>query len=235
MSIGDNQYIVIQKFMVEQLKLKGNELIMYAVIYGFSQDGATRFKGSQQYLADWCGISTRQTRTILQSLEDKGLINKTETFYNKMKFNSYSINFLPTEKTSYGKEEASNDEEIISKVEEKTSEYNIEDNIDNNDNNIINNKRKSFHKFGMYKRILLTTEQYDKLCTDFGKDVVDRQITLLDEYVQGNNNKNGYKDFNIVLRKSIRNNWFKQNFNKSYNNNPNANIVFEVSDNDEVF
>lgn len=207
-----NQFIVIQKFMVEKLHLSGNELIIYAIIFGFSQDEATRFKGSQQYLADWCGISTRQVRTILTSLEDKGLINKNEKFYNKQKFNSYAVNFLPQEKTSYPAENSSYPQEI-------SSYNNIDNNIDidifnNNDNN---SRKLDVHrkKFGMYGRILLTLEQYDKLIEDFGKDFIDKQIDLLDEYVESNNNKNKYKDFNLVLRRSIRDNWFRRNDKKN--------------------
>lgn len=68
-------------------------------------------------------------------------------------------------------------------------------------------------KYGEYKRVELTQNEYEKLCDDFGKDFIDNQITLLDEYVESNNNKNKYKNFNLVLRKSIRENWFiKQSF-----------------------
>lgn len=45
--------------MVEELGLKGSELVAYALIYGFSQDGESWFTGSAQYVADWCGIDRR--------------------------------------------------------------------------------------------------------------------------------------------------------------------------------
>ena len=68
-------------------------------------------------------------------------------------------------------------------------------------------------KYGEYKRVELTQNEYQKLCDDFGKDFIDNQITLIDEYVESNNNKNKYKNFNLVIRKSIRENWFvKQSF-----------------------
>lgn len=70
-------------------------------------------------------------------------------------------------------------------------------------------KKEVKKSYGEYGRIKLTEKQYNKLCEDFNKDFIDKQIKLLDEYVQGNDNKNGYKDFNLVLRKSIRENWFK--------------------------
>lgn len=52
-------YVVLRPFMVEELGLKGSELVAYALIYGFSQDGESRFTGSAQHVADWCGIARR--------------------------------------------------------------------------------------------------------------------------------------------------------------------------------
>lgn len=82
----------------------------------------------------------------------------------------------------------------------------------NGNNNITNkNKNNKYNIYGEYKRIKLTEEQYDKLIKDYGKDFIDKQIQLLDEYVESNNNKNKYSNYNLVLRKSIRDNWFKNN------------------------
>ena len=57
----------------------------------------------------------------------------------------------------------------------------------------------------------MTDKQYETLCKDFNKDLIDRVITKLDEYMQSNGNKNKYKDCNLVIRKAIRENWFKVN------------------------
>ena len=47
------------------------------------------------------------------------------------------------------------------------------------------------------------------MVNDFGESFIKQQIDLLDEYIESNNNKNKYTNFNLVLRKSIRENWFK--------------------------
>lgn len=75
-AVNDNSFIVIQGWMRARLNLKGNELLIYALIYGFSQDGESRFKGSRQYIADWCGCSLDTVDRSLGSLVDKGLIAK---------------------------------------------------------------------------------------------------------------------------------------------------------------
>lgn len=71
------------------------------------------------------------------------------------------------------------------------------------------NKRIYKEDFGIYKRIKLTKQDYENLCNEFTKEFIDNQITLLDEYVEINNNKQKYSNFNLVLRKSIREDWFK--------------------------
>lgn len=75
-AVKDNNFIAIQGWMRTKLNLKGNELLIYALIYGFSQDGNSRFKGSRRYIADWCGCSLDTVDRSLGSLIDKGLLAK---------------------------------------------------------------------------------------------------------------------------------------------------------------
>lgn len=75
-SIKDGSYINIKSFMVTELELKGNELLVYAIIYGFSQTNGTYFSGSTQYLADWTNSTRQGIMKNLKSLIDKGLIEK---------------------------------------------------------------------------------------------------------------------------------------------------------------
>lgn len=81
--------------------------------------------------------------------------------------------------------------------------------------NTNNNRNASIkHKYGTYKRIKLTDEEYTRLKEEFGEDFIKRKIELLDEYIESNNNKNKYTNFNLVLRKAIRENWFEKNKQK---------------------
>lgn len=84
----------------------------------------------------------------------------------------------------------------------------INKNVKDKNINIKNNKEIYKESFGTYKRIKLTTEEYTRLINEFGEDFIKQQIELLDEYIESNNNKNKYTNFNLVLRKSIRENWF---------------------------
>jgi len=94
--VGDmkrDNYITILYWMPVELNLSGNELILFAIIYGFSQDGKSKFKGSIQYLADVLNISKQSTLDLLKKLVKKNLINKYETGVKGHKKCDYDVNF----------------------------------------------------------------------------------------------------------------------------------------------
>lgn len=74
----DGSYVVIQSFMLSELHLKGNELIVYATIYGFTQDGSHWFYGTRGYLAEWCGAKRETVDRCLKSLIEKGYIERRD-------------------------------------------------------------------------------------------------------------------------------------------------------------
>ena len=69
-------FVVIQGWMCNELELKGNDLLVFALIYGFSQDGESRFSGSRNYIANTFNISKPTVDKALQNLLDKGYIKK---------------------------------------------------------------------------------------------------------------------------------------------------------------
>ena len=96
MSIKNGNYFTVQAFMRNNLNLKGNELLIYAIIFGFSQVENQYFTGSLNYLAEWTGISSKTTvMTILNSLISKGLLEKEEIYNNGIKFCKYKALIEP--------------------------------------------------------------------------------------------------------------------------------------------
>ena len=86
----DNEnYILITGWMVNELKLKGSELFVYALIYGFSQDGESKFYGSRRYIAEWFNCSLPTIDKALNGLLEKELIIKDEEIVNGVKFNRF--------------------------------------------------------------------------------------------------------------------------------------------------
>jgi predicted transcriptional regulator len=99
--VNNNNYINIQGFMVKDLGLKGNELLAYALIYGFSQDGETWFTGSSKYIAEWLNIDRRNVLAVLQKLVEKGLLIKNEKIINGVKLCNYKA-VIGSDETSQG-------------------------------------------------------------------------------------------------------------------------------------
>lgn len=83
-------YITILDFMTSDLKLKGNELIVFALIYGFSQNGESEFRGSLTYIQERTNLTRPTVVDVLSKLVDKGYITKKEEFRNNTKICSYS-------------------------------------------------------------------------------------------------------------------------------------------------
>lgn len=92
-AMRDDNFYVVQGWMINRLGLKGNELQLYAIIYGFTQAEGQKFNGSLQYLADWLGITRQNALKRLQSLVDKGLLIKDDIYTNGVKFCEYRCCF----------------------------------------------------------------------------------------------------------------------------------------------
>lgn len=67
------------------------ETIILAVIYGFSQDGDSTFKGSQNYLANKAKCSRAKVARTLPKLVEMGLLEKIENEIRGVKLCEYRV------------------------------------------------------------------------------------------------------------------------------------------------
>lgn len=127
-------HIIVTEEM-RALGLSGNDLMVYALIYGFSQNGQGCYYGSLPYICETCGISRRTAIYILNDLVDRNLITKTEVSTNGVKRVYYQ--------TCTGSAEIA--PEVVQKLHRgsaKIAPNNIIDNISPTE--IIYNKPKRF-------------------------------------------------------------------------------------------
>lgn len=89
-AVKDNNFIAIQGWMRTKLNLKGNELLIYALIYGFSQDENSKFSGTRRYIMEWCGCSMKTVDNTIASLLTKQLIVKHEKYVNGIRMCDYT-------------------------------------------------------------------------------------------------------------------------------------------------
>ena len=103
--IKRSNFVIIQGWMITDLKLKGNQLMIFAAIYGFSQDGESEFTGSISYLREWLGGASKNTVTkALNELISQGFIVKRQEDINGVKFNRYRVDLEAINNYSTGSE-----------------------------------------------------------------------------------------------------------------------------------
>ena len=146
--VENDHFYVVRGWMINELKLKGTELVVYAVIYSFTQGiKAQNFTGSAQYLANWTNSTMRSVQMAIKSLNEKGYlkiikIDATHNAYNVIipegcknsnKNKTYEKTSQDlTKKVRKTYEKTSQDlTKKFRKTYEKTS-HNINNNINNN-------------------------------------------------------------------------------------------------------
>ena len=179
--IKDENYIVIQGFMLNQLRLKGNELLIYSIIYGFTQGLEEQaFTGTLSYLEEWTNSTKQGVLKSIKSLLEKGLIEKKEhtengvkkVEYYTTKFNGGSQQSLPggSQQSLPGGSQQS----LPGGSQQSLPNNNININIINN---IINNNiqdeevKKEFLKYVDYRKerkkpLTKTSVQYALNCLE---------------------------------------------------------------------
>ena len=232
--IKQKSHIVIDAYML-QLGLKGNELLIYALIAGFCQDGVSECWTSQETMAEWCGgISTRAVRDILQNLITKKLITKKECLNKNVKY-SYKVVEIVPELSSNGQEVFSTQQEVFSGgdrnffpvVQELSSGNNKIDNIYDNkiDNktikeNIIltNNIKENFDEFwSLYPkdRIGNKAKAYSAFCKVIKEKraTIDKLLASVKSYARS---EEVHKGFAKGCAAWLNDDRFNQNY-KEYN------------------
>lgn len=99
--MNNGGYINIQGWFINNLELNGNELLLYAIIFGFSQDRISEYYGSFSYISKALKISTKTAGILLNKLMEKNYIERvSESRYRVTDF-SFSKK-VAMEETSRG-------------------------------------------------------------------------------------------------------------------------------------
>ena len=210
--IKDENYYVIHGWMLNQLNLKGVQLQVYAIVYGFSQCEDVEFTGSLSYLCEFTGVSKPTIIKALNDLQEKGLIFKREEKINGVQFNRYSITLPLVKNFNRGSKETLMG---LSKNFNGGSKETLPNNIYNN----INIKREgeatdvatlspSEDKiiFGEFANVKLTHEELDKLNKRWSTAQVESEIENLSIYLENNPKKKYNSHYATLL------NWLKRDY-----------------------
>lgn len=199
-----NSYYLIHVWMTSQLKLKGNELPIYAIIYGFSKDGQGSFYGTRQYLALLCNCSIRSVDNALKNLVSQNLILKK--FWhdeNNQKRCDYVVNLEKIEglKLTFTQgnicstPQAKNSVDVVQDFQRRV-ERNTHNNISDNKNEILKNTLsetdEKVKQYGRFGNVRLTAYLYDYLTLE-SENWIDEYINRLDIHIEKNGLQNRCK------------------------------------------
>lgn len=103
--LNDENYYIIHGWMLNRLGLKGTQLQVFSIVYGFSQDGENEYSGSLSYLCDFTGASKPTIIKALSELSDRGFLIKRQERINGVLFNHYSANLQVVKNFNQGSKE----------------------------------------------------------------------------------------------------------------------------------
>ncbi len=74
--LKDSDSVTVQGWMVKELGLRGSSLLIYAIIYGCSQNGKDDYHAGYRYLAEFAGIRIDSAMNVTRKLVEAGLLTK---------------------------------------------------------------------------------------------------------------------------------------------------------------
>jgi hypothetical protein len=148
----NNNHYTIFGWMIHRLGLKDAKLIVYAIVYSFSQDGENEFYGGRKYMAEASARSLPTIDRMLAELEKDGLIKKMERENDGVSHCRYSV-FIDEDSGEgiVDPEKTKNSNDNTPYHDDNTPPYhddntNNKDNINNNKDKYKENKDKSLSK-----------------------------------------------------------------------------------------
>lgn len=131
MIMNEKNYLIIQGWMIKAFPdITFQELGVYALIYGFSQDGQNEYTLGYDYVMEMCKLSRRDVaKRIICRLVDKGYLTKSIFSINGREFENFKAVIPPKV-------------EVSTESGGSTSKVDYKININNTPNNptLFNNK-----------------------------------------------------------------------------------------------
>lgn len=214
--IKNENYITIQGWMVNELNLKGNELLIYAIIFGFSQTNGQVFNGSLQYLANWTNTTKQGVAKTLKLLVEKKYIIKNDKYINGVKFCEYYANDKVITELEKCKESVNTQkvdgiqqscigmqQSCINNIQDNIKENNKNNNILNsfnihNEEDILDSSNILYELFLLkenQKKLEKENEELKKKPKTKSKEFVPPTLEEVKQYCLERNNKLDYKYF----------------------------------------
>lgn len=229
--VQNENYVVIQGWMLNELQLKGNELIVYAIIYGFTQIEGQLFNGSLQYLADWTNSTKQGVLKNLKSLIEKGYIKKNDKYINSVKFCEYYTTKL---NEVYNKVDEGIQQSLIPPIQQSLpNNIDLDNSTDNSSNKIPYEKIKDlYHEICVsYPKMIKLSDSRKKtiraryLEYGYNIEIFKTLFTKAEEsnFLKGKNDNNWSASFDWLINSSNMIKVLEGNYDNKEVNNANSN------------
>ena len=172
----------IHDFMTEQLQLSGTELLLYALVYNFSQDGNGCFYGSNDYAAKKVGCTRVNVNDKLSRLVKRGLLSRSYGSHNGKPTIDY-VAIVPEvcQDSVQCKESLHQMSRKLTDGCDESLHNNQSDNLNDNQTSVVNNARTK-QKIHFAEFVTMTEEEHQKLVDEFGEADTAALIQILDNY-----------------------------------------------------
>ncbi len=170
----ENSYYTVYNFMVDELKLGGTTLLVYALIYSFTNAGGDCY-GSLDYIAERVGASRTTVYRALNELTEKNYIIKQKAEKaGRVKYTANHKTLFQNENTAVSE---CNTEGFKTAPNNKEIEKGI---ITNYHSFTQEGAKKPIFYFGPNKAVEMTLHQYINFVQAFGLSDTLRYIRILD-------------------------------------------------------
>lgn len=176
--VNEEKYFSVQWWM-KDLNLTGNELMIYALINGFSRNGKSRFSGSASYLASWINISRQSVYKILSKLVSKNLIKKTVVFRKNQKYCEYEV----VEKEELKEKIVEEAEEVSKNITRQESLHDSQESL-HDSQETLQGSQESLQ--GLSENLTPPIKKVDTPCQESCHNIIDNNI---DYNIENNINK----------------------------------------------
>ena len=153
---------------------------------------------TNQYLADFFGLSKDRISKLISSLKNKGYIT-VELVYKEGTYEVEQrlIKIIPYSYFQLG------GQNHLGGIGENNDYITNNYNKNNNNKPKSSKKRASKKSYGQYKNVKLTDKELEDLIAEYGKDTIDKYIEIMDMKIEEKGYK--YKNFSLAMR-----NWMKK-------------------------
>lgn len=154
-------------------------------------------------------ISNQSVRTAIQHLKTTGEITSKSTskytVFTVINYENYQSNQQTEQQTT--NKQPTNEQQTVNNNERKIKK-------DKKDKKDKEGDKPTFHKYGEFKHVLLSDEQYSSLIRNFGESKTKEYIKRADEYCEQYGKS--YKNYSLTIRKWINKDGERNGNNKNH-------------------